>query len=246
MSSDSQRRIVLAEALSDYSAYLTEDKLDKLVRFYDLLIEKNKVMNLTAITDFDEVAVKHFADSLSLVKILDPGMLSGHLSVIDIGTGAGFPGIPLKICFPDIQLTLLDSLNKRLVFLNEVISDLKLTGVQTLHARAEDAAHDPVFREKYRLAVSRAVANLSTLVEYCLPFVSVGGQFISYKGSKASDELSSATNAIRILGGGDVRSVSFRITDCAEERTLISISKKKSTISIYPRLAGKPSKEPLT
>lgn len=236
------RKSRLSELLSDHSELLSDEKLDKLLMYYDMLIEKNKVMNLTAITEFDDVAVKHFADSLSLIKVLDP---SGK-RIIDIGTGAGFPGIPLKICFPDTEIVLLDSLNKRVNFLNEVISQLGLTHITAVHERAEEAAHKDIFREKFDLAVSRAVANLSTLVEYCLPFVAPGGSFVSYKSSKASEELSAAGRAIRILGGDEhVDVTSFMLLGDDMERNLLEIRKSKPTPGQYPRMGGKPSKEPL-
>lgn len=216
------------------------EKAEKLYRYYEMLVEKNKVMNLTAITEFDEVAVKHFADSLTIGRIQD---ISG-LKVIDVGTGAGFPGIPLKIFYPDIQLTLLDSLNKRLVFLDEVISELGLQNVTTVHARAEEGAGRPEYREKFDVVVSRAVANLSTLVEYCLPFASVGGCFISYKGSKAAEEVSAAQKAIKVLGGGNLTQVNFSL-EGTDERSLIKIEKLQSTPRKYPRPGGKPSSAPI-
>lgn len=219
----------------------TPDQASLFVRYYELLIEKNKVMNLTAITDFDDVVLKHFADSLSICRI----MALSNQRVIDVGTGAGFPGIPLKILYPDLKITLLDSLQKRLNFLDEVIDELKLKDIFTLHARAEEAGRNPEYREKYDLCVSRAVANLSTLVEYCLPFVSVGGYFVSYKSMKAHEELTSADKAISILGGSlsKVDTFSFENTDI--DRSLIMIKKVSSTSLKYPRSGGKPSSNPL-
>lgn len=217
------------------------EKAEKLYRYYEMLVEKNKVMNLTAITEFDEVAVKHFADSLTIGRIQD---ISG-LKIIDVGTGAGFPGIPLKIFYPDIQLTLLDSLNKRLVFLNEVIDELGLENVTTVHARAEEGAAKKEYREQFDVVVSRAVAKLSTLVEYCLPFASVGGCFISYKGSKASEEITEAKKAIKVLGGGNLTQVNFCL-EGTDDRSLIKIEKLSSTPQKYPRSGGKPSSSPIT
>ncbi len=176
-----EQKDILRKILSDNGIQCGDEQLMLLIRFYEMLIEKNKVMNLTAITDFEEVVIKHFADSLSIGRVLS---LTDQ-RIIDVGTGAGFPGIPLKIVYPDMRLTLLDSLNKRLVFLNEVIDELGLKGIETVHSRAEEAASKTEYREQYDVVVSRAVANLSTLVEYCLPFASVNGCFISYKGEKA-------------------------------------------------------------
>lgn len=219
----------------------TAEKAEKLYKYYEMLVEKNKVMNLTAITEFDEVSVKHFADSLSIGRIKD---ISG-LKVIDVGTGAGFPGIPLKIFYPDIKLTLLDSLNKRLMFLNDVIRELGLTDVETVHARAEEGAGKQEYREQFDVVVSRAVANLSTLVEYCLPFAKIGGCFVSYKGSKASEEINAAEKAIKILGGGNLKRVDFSL-EGTDERSLILIEKLQTTPKKYPRPGGKPSSAPLS
>ena len=184
---------------------------------------------------------KHFIDSLSLVKAYD---LSKPVSVIDVGTGAGFPGVPLKIAFPDLKVTLLDSLNKRVSFLDSVIDALGLTGIEAIHGRAEDFARNSL-REKYDLCVSRAVANLSTLSEYCLPFVKVGGKFISYKSEKIAEEKIAAQNAITILGGKVAGQMEFTLPDCDIYRNLFVIEKVKSTPKKYPRKAGVPGKEPL-
>ena len=211
--------------------------------YLDLLLERNTVMNLTAITDPEEAVIKHFVDSLTLLKALE---IKKNAKVIDVGTGAGFPGIPLKIMRPDIELTLLDSLNKRINFLNEVISALGLTGVETIHGRAEDYAKPGKCREKYDLCVSRAVANLSTLSEYCLPFVKVGGKFISYKSEKITEEMNAAQHAVKILGGKMDGQVEFTLPDSDIYRNLFIITKEKSTPAKYPRKAGLPSKEPLS
>lgn len=168
---------------------LSDEQIQQFLKYYEMLVEWNEVMNLTAITEYDEVMKKHFVDSISLCKAYD---VTQNKTVIDVGTGAGFPGLALKIAFPDLQVTLLDSLNKRINFLNEVIATLGLTGVETIHGRAEDFAKPGKCREKYDLCVSRAVANLSTLSEYCLPFVKVGGKFISYKSEKITEEMNAA------------------------------------------------------
>ncbi len=198
-------------------------------------------MNLTAITDFDEVCEKHFADSVSLVRAVD---LSTCENLIDVGTGAGFPGIPLKIVFPYLKVTLLDSLNKRVNFLNEVIEKLKLENVAALHGRAEDFARNPAYREKYDICVSRAVANMSTLSEYCLPFVRQGGYFVSYKSQKGLEEIGEASKAITLLGGKYEKKVEFHLGE-EEYRVLFLIDKVKATPKKYPRKAGLPAKEPI-
>ena len=181
-------------------------------------------------------------DSISIARYVD---LTGDLSVIDLGTGAGFPGMPLKIMFSNLKITLADSLNKRIVFLNEVIDELKLEGVTTVHGRAEDLASDVNFREKYDLCVSRAVANLSTLSEYCLPFVKLGGSFISYKSGEIEEELSSAKKAIFLLGGKTKEVVSFQLDGTDINRSFVFIGKDKKTPKTYPRKSGMPSKKPL-
>lgn len=221
---------------------LTKEQIDQFLKYYELLVEWNGFMNLTAITDYDEVMKKHFVDSLSLIKTYD---MSKKVKVIDVGTGAGFPGLALKIAYPNLQVTLLDSLNKRINFLNEVILQLGLTGVETVHGRAEDFAKPDKLREKFDLCVSRAVANLSTLSEYCLPFVKVGGEFISYKSEKINEEMAVAQKAINILGGKFDRSEEFTLPDSDIYRNLVVIKKVKETPKKYPRKAGLPAKEPI-
>lgn len=228
--------------LEELNIKLEKRQLCQFLQYYELLVEWNSFMNLTAITDFDEVIKKHFIDSLSLIKGID---LSKEYSVIDIGTGAGFPGIPLKIAFPNLKITLLDSLNKRIKFLDEVINTLDLKDIKTIHGRAEDFAKDKNYRQSYDLCVSRAVANLSTLSEYCLPYVKVGGKFISYKSEKITDEMNAAKNAIKILGGNINGQVDFKLPDSDIYRNLFIIDKIKDTPNKYPRKAGLPSKEPL-
>lgn len=228
--------------LEAFGVSLTEKQLEQFLRYYELLVEKNRVMNLTAITEYEDVLKKHFVDSVSLIKAFD---LSGSLSVIDVGTGAGFPGLALKLAFPDLKVTLLDSLNKRIQFLNEVVDELGIDGVDTIHGRAEDFAKPGKLREKYDLCVSRAVANLSVLCEYCLPFVRVGGIFVSYKSEKISEELVSAEKAVSVLGGSVERQVEFMLPDSDVYRNLVLIRKEKISPVKYPRKAGLPSKEPL-
>ena len=228
--------------LEELNIKLEKRQMCQFLQYYELLVEWNSFMNLTAITDFDEVIKKHFIDSLSLIKGID---LSKEYSVIDIGTGAGFPGIPLKIAFPNLKITLLDSLNKRIKFLDEVINILELKDIKTIHGRAEDFAKDKNYRQSYDLCVSRAVANLSTLSEYCLPYVKTGGKFISYKSEKITDEMNAAKNAIKILGGNISDQVEFILPNSDIYRNLFMIEKIKDTPMKYPRKAGLPSKEPL-
>lgn len=228
--------------LSELNIHITEKQIRQYLIYYEMLTEWNEVMNLTTITEYEDVMKKHFVDSVSLIKACD---LSGNLSVIDIGTGAGFPGLALKIAFPDLNVFLLDSLNKRIRFLNEVIEKLDLRGIETVHGRAEDYARQDKYRESFDLCVSRAVANLSTLSEYCLPFVKVGGSFVSYKSEKVMEELRSAENAISLLGGRVEKQVEFTLPDSDIYRNLLIVNKTKNTPSKYPRKAGLPGKEPL-
>lgn len=221
---------------------LTDRQIEQFLIYYELLVDWNARVNLTAITEYPDVMKKHFVDSLSLVKAYD---LSRELSLIDVGTGAGFPGLALKIAFPQLEVTLLDSLNKRILFLNEVIRTLGLQGVTAVHGRAEDIAKPGQFRERFALCVSRAVANLTTLSEYCLPFVRVGGQFISYKSEKVSEEIASAEKAIALLGGRLERQEEFILPDSDIYRDLVVISKVKPTPKKFPRKAGLPGKEPI-
>lgn len=221
---------------------LNEKQLQQFQDFYELLIEKNKVMNLTAITEEEEVIDKHFIDSLTCKRVIDMDQVK---SVIDIGTGAGFPGIPLKIVYPEIDFVLLDSLNKRVKFLNEVIDTLHLEKIQAVHGRAEDLARKPEFRGKFDLCVSRAVANLSTLSEYCIPFVRVNGYFVSYKAKKGLEEIHQSDHCMKELGSKIMDTDEFQLTDHDSERVLIKIKKCKGTSKLYPRKAGIPSKNPL-
>lgn len=230
------------KSLEKLNIHLNKKQVYQFMKYYEMLIETNKVMNLTAITDFDEVIDKHFVDSLALIQAID---LNKELKVIDVGTGAGFPGIPLKIAFPELDILLLDSLNKRIHFLDQVISELGLENIQTIHGRAEDFGKNPLYREKFDLCVSRAVANLSTLSEYCVPFVKVDGYFISYKSGKVQEELDASRHAVDILGGKVEKCLNYALADTDMERSLVVIHKLKPTKKAYPRKAGKPSKEPL-
>ena len=228
--------------LEQWQITFSEKQQEQLIVYYEMLVEKNKVMNLTAITEFEDVLEKHFLDSIAVGRHVD---LSKDLSVIDLGTGAGFPGMPLKILFPNLKITLADSLNKRILFLEEVIDALGLEGVSTVHGRAEDLAANRAYREQYDLCVSRAVANLSTLSEYCLPFVKLGGTFISYKSGAIEEELSAAKKAVFLLGGQIKEVIPFQLDGTDISRSFVMIGKEKNTPKAYPRKSGTPSKKPL-
>ena len=228
--------------LLSFGIELDDIKLEQFHKYYELLIEWNKNINLTAITEYGDVLTKHFLDSLAIVKAID---CKRTYSLIDVGTGAGFPGIPIKIVFPNIKVTLLDSLKKRVNFLDEVIKNLSLTDIEAIHGRAEDFAKEDKLREQYDISVSRAVANLSTLSELCLPYVNVNGKFIAYKSEKADIELIEAQNAIQILGGGNIEKIPFLLPGTEFERNIIVIDKIINTPSKYPRKSGKPEKTPL-
>ena len=234
------------KGLEQLSITLSGEQKQQFLTYYEYLVEKNKVMNLTAITEYEEVITKHFLDSLAVVKTscFKPEKLA-RKRLIDIGTGAGFPGIPLKIAFPELEILLLDSLNKRINFLNEVTEMLGLTKINTVHGRAEDYAKQKGYRESFDFCVSRAVANLSTLSEYCIPFVKQGGCFISYKSGSVDQELIQAEKAVKILGGQGEEVVRFSLADTDMDRSFVVIHKAKPTPKKYPRKAGLPSKEPL-
>jgi len=221
---------------------LSDRQIEQFITYYEVLVEWNKIMNLTAITDFDDVMKKHFIDSISIIKAYD---INRNISLIDVGTGAGFPGLALKIAYPDLEVTLLDSLNKRINFINFVIDRLGLNGVVTIHGRAEDFAKPDKLRGQFDLCVSRAVANLSTLSEYCIPFVKIGGKFIPYKSEKIGEEMTEASNAISLLGGKISGQFEFNLPNSDIYRNFIIIDKIKDTPKKYPRKAGMPTKEPI-
>ena len=223
---------------------LSKKQILQFISYYELLIDWNSRMNLTAITEFEDVLKKHFIDSLSLISAVSD-LAQKQYDLIDVGTGAGFPGIPLKIAFPNLKITLLDSLNKRIQFLNEVICKLELQDIEAVHGRAEDFAKPDQFRERFDLCVSRAVANLATLSEYCIPFVKSGGFFISYKSEKVNVELEEAKKAISVLGGSFQKNIEFLLPHSDITRNFIVIQKKNKTPLKYPRKAGLPSKEPI-
>ena len=221
---------------------LTDKQKEQFNKYYEMLTDWNEKINLTAITDKDEVWLKHFEDSLSIDKIKDMDQTE---SVIDLGTGAGFPGLPRKIAYPNIKLTLLDSLDKRIRFLEAVVRELGLTDVTCIHGRAEDFSRSPEYREKYDLCVSRAVAGLSVLSELCIPFVKPGGSFVAYKSEKAEAEIAEAENALAILNGRIKTTEEFTLSDNVQKRILIDIEKTGLTPEKYPRRAGVPAKKPL-
>ena len=224
-------------------ATLSERQMEQFYQYYEMLVEWNQVMNLTAITEMTEVVTKHFVDSLSLKKAVSD-LEDKPRKIMDVGTGAGFPGIPLKIAFPQLEITLLDSLNKRIHFLDAVIEKLELKCIKAVHGRAEDYGRDGKYREQYDFCVSRAVANLSTLSEYCLPFVKTGGYFIPYKSGKVEEELAAASGAVKKLGSEVERTEDFLLPN-GDERTLVVIRKNKVLEKRYPRKAGLPGKDPL-
>ena len=236
----------LRKCAEEMGIKLTDEQLTMFQTYYEMMVETNKVMNLTAITEIDQVINKHFIDSISLVKVY-PDLLSSDVSlnILDLGTGAGFPGIPLKIAFQNIKILLMDSLNKRVKFLKSVIDELDLADIDAVHGRAEEMARKTEYREQFDLCVSRAVANLSTLSEYCLPFVKVSGKLISYKASDIDEEIRSASNAINILGGNLTEVKKIIVPGSEIERSFIIIDKTGKTPKTYPRKAGTASKKPL-
>lgn len=239
--------------LEQFNISLSKEQTDQFMKYYELLIEWNSFMNLTAIVEFEEVCKKHFVDSLSLImakddifEVIHKDLLKDSITLIDIGTGAGFPAIPLKIVFPNLNFILLDSLNKRVKFLNEVIQKLELKNITAIHGRAEDIAKKEEYRNSFDIGVSRAVANMSTLAEYSIPFIKTGGLFIPYKSEKITEELVSANNALSVLGGKVMKQIDYILPNSEYYRNLVIIKKEKDTPKKYPRKAGMPSREPLS
>lgn len=226
---------LLQNYIKDYKITLTENQYEQFQKYFELLAEWNEKMNLTAITDESGVALKHFADSLSLLNFVD---IPQNSSLVDVGTGAGFPGVVLKIARPDIKLTLIDSLNKRLVFLGEVCAQLGIEA-ELIHSRAEDGARDEKLRESFDFAVSRAVARMNVLSEYCLPYVKVGGAFCTMKGAQANEEFKESLNAINTLGGKLEKKYFFELPENGGERAIAVVRKVRNTPQKYPRQSGK-------
>ncbi len=230
----------LLEGVVDLGIELNNEQKEQFIKYKDLLKEWNEKINITAITDDKEIDIKHFLDSLTPLNYF-----VGKKKVIDVGTGGGFPGLPSKILNNDLEVTLLDSLNKRIIFLNEVIKTLGLNGILAIHGRAEELGRTQKYREQYDICVSRAVASLNTLSEYCLPFVKVGGYFISMKGSNIEDELKESEKAINMLGGKIIKKNIIILPKSDIEHSLIIIEKINETPTKYPRAGGKPKKNPL-
>ena len=231
---------ILAARGAEAQLSFTDEQLAQFTRYYELLLETNKVMNLTAITEPEEVAVKHMVDSLLAFEAAMAGK-----TLVDVGTGAGFPGVPLKIYCPSLKVTLVDSLGKRLRFLEQVISELGLKGIRCEHLRAEDAGRNKKHREQYDYVTARAVARLSVLSEYCLPLAKKGGQFIALKGSRYAEEINEGEAAVKILGGKIISAEPVKLPGLDDGRAIIKIAKIKATPAQYPRKAGTPEKQPL-
>ena len=234
-------REILKKGLDELNISYSDTQLDQIDTFYEMIIEKNKVMNLTRITDMEEYYIKHILDSLLICNEL----VIDNKRIIDVGTGAGFPGIPIKIFFPDINITLMDSLNKRLLFLEEVIRELGLSDIKTLHGRAEDIGKNKIYRESFDIAISRAVADMSVLTELCLPLVSVNGYFAAYKSNDSMEEISKADNAIEIIGGSKPDIIESTLPCSDIKRKIVIVKKIRTTPEQYPRKAGIPSKKPI-
>lgn len=237
----------LSDTLSKVDIVLSPEQMEKLLSYYELLVERNRVMNLTAITEFDEVAVRHYADSLIPLSIdgISEMFSNPEGTILDLGTGAGFPGLPLAIALPDVQVTLADALQKRTNFLEEVKNALSLDNVTIVNGRAEELGRIPEYRESFDIVVSRAVAEYRVLCEYCLPFVKVNGIFAAWKGPAAPEEIKNAEKALDILGGNNPEIKKYILPDTAETRVVVITKKRESTAEKYPRRAGIPSKRPL-
>lgn len=230
----------MQEKSKDLGVRFSVKQTEQFFEYMNLLIEWNEKMNLTAITEPDEIILKHFIDSITILKELEDGS-----KLVDVGTGAGFPGIPLSIMNPTLKITLVDSLNKRLIFLQEVVNKLKLENIEIVHARAEEFGQNKKYREQFDISTSRAVANLATLSEYLIPLVKVGGKVISMKAAEAKQELNEAKKAIEVLGGTVEKVDEFNLPQSDIGRTVIIIRKNKITPNKYPRKPGTPSKEPI-
>ncbi len=231
---------VMNKYLNKINIELSKEQISKFYEYMSMLIEWNKVVNLTAITEPKDIILKHFIDSLTVLNSIDK-----EAQIIDVGTGAGFPGIPIKIAYPDTKVVLMDSLNKRINFLNEIINKLELKDIKAIHGRAEDVGRQKEHREKYDVATARAVAPLNVLLEYLMPFVKVNGKCICMKGANIDIELEQSKNAIKLLGGELENKLEFNLADTDNSRCIIKINKIKGLSNVYPRKAGTPSKKPL-
>ena len=240
MALDNELEELLIKGLTHYKTEISDTQVEQFEKYMELLKEWNKKLNLTEIEDDREIVIMHFIDSISIV----PYISNENIKIIDVGTGAGFPGIPLKIVNPKNDITLLDSLDKRIKFLNEVINAVNITQISAIHGRAEDFGANPVYREKYDIAVARAVSNLPVLLEYCLPFVKINGIFIAMKGSN-TEEFDNCNKALDILGGKIEKIEKMELPFTNIERNVVVVRKFRQTPTKYPRKAGKPSKEPL-
>lgn len=235
-------REVLIEGALSYNINLSNEQVEQFIIYKNLLQEWNNKINLTAITDDMEIIKKHFIDSISIVK---SGLLRDNMSLIDVGTGAGFPGIPIKIIMPGIRVVLLDSLNKRITFLNEVIKELKLSNIETIHGRAEELGKNKKYREKFDISTARAVANFSVLSEYCIPYVKVNGYFIAMKGPSIDEEFESGKNAIGVLGGKFVEIIKAEIPGENFNHNIVIVEKVRRTDEKYPRKFVQIEKKPI-
>lgn len=233
---------ILKNGIEDFGIEASDKMLADFQKYKELLVEWNQKMNLTGIEDEKEVFIKHFLDSVSAVT---KGYIKNGMSLIDVGTGAGFPGMPLRICLPELKVTLLDSLNKRINFLNLVVRELGLKNVKTIHSRAEDGARKPELREKFDVATSRAVANMAVLSEFCMPYVKKGGYFVALKGPAIDEELENGSNAIKILGGELQGIIEISIEETDLKHNIVEVKKVKNCPKTYPRKAGTVNKKPL-
>lgn len=235
-------REFLIDAAKKFGLNFTDGQIEQFEIFYRMVVDWNTKINLTTITDEKDFAIKHVIDSLT---VWDEKKFARVKNFADVGTGAGFPAIPLKIFQPQLEVTLIDSLNKRVEFLKKVVAELKFDGVEIFHGRAEDLAHEKILRERFDLVTARAVAKLNVLAEYCLPFVKIGGTFAALKGKISSEELHDAESAIKLLGGGKIICAEKFLPDLPDARTIIYVDKKNSTQKNFPRKAGTPTKNPL-
>lgn len=233
---------ILKKGIEDFGLEANEKVLSDFQKYKELLVEWNQKMNLTGIEDEKEVFIKHFLDSISAVT---KGYIQNGMSLIDVGTGAGFPGMPLRICLPELKVTLLDSLNKRINFLQEVSSKLSIDDIEFIHGRAEDFGKNEDYREKYDIATARAVAGLPVLMEFCVPFIKVGGYFVCLKGPNANLELEESKKAMEILGVEYIEKIDVKLPESDLNHNILIFKKVKNTPSKYPRKAGKVSKNPI-